>query len=73
MTTASGGLQMLFRGDADLLHGMFAAANLDRALVAAVMNLALIKTVTKTLFGAFEKQVFGDPCSHGPNLWAGPH
>ena len=55
VTAASGGLQVLFWGDADLLHGMLAAADLDRALVAAVMNLAVIKTITKTLFGAFEK------------------
>ena len=70
MTAATRRLQVFFRSDADLLHRMLAAANLDRTLVTAVVDAAVIKTVTKTLLRSLQEEVFGDPCSHGWNLWA---
>ena len=72
MTAPAGGLQVFFRGDANLLYRMLAAANLDRAFVAAVMNVCVIETITKALGGPFQKQGFGDSCSHGANLWLVP-
>ena len=55
MPAATGGLEMLFGGNADQLHRMFAAADLDRAFVAAVVNSGVIETLTKPLKGTFEK------------------
>lgn len=69
MPAATGGLQMLFRSDADQLHWVFSAADLDRALVAAVMNIGVIESIPKALAGAFEKQLFCNARSHLRNLW----
>ena len=55
MPASTGGLEMLFRRDADQLHRVFVAADLDRAFVAAVVNSGVIETLPKPLKGTFEK------------------
>lgn len=60
MPASTGGLEMLFRRDADQLHRVFVAADLDRAFVAAVVNAGVIESIPKPLKGTFEKQLFGN-------------
>ena len=67
---APGCLEMFLRSNADQLHWMLAAANFDRALVAAVMNFGVIKAIPEALLRAFKKLMFSDPSSHAMNLWA---
>ena len=51
MPASTGGLEMLFRRDADQLDRVFAAANLDRAFVAAVVDTGVIESIPKPSFG----------------------
>ena len=69
MPASTGGLEMLFRRDADQLHRVFVAADLDWAFVAAVVNAGVIESIPKPLKGTFEKQLFGNTRSHERNLW----
>ena len=55
---------MLFRGNRDQLNRMVLAADLNRALVAAPADHAVVKLSAKTLFSALEKFVVGDSSSH---------
>ena len=67
--TASCGLEMLLRRDVDQLDWMVVAANFDRALVAAVLNLRVIEVITEALMRPFEKFLFRNTSTHGKNVW----
>ena len=67
--TASCGLEMLLRSDADQLDRMLVAANFDRALVAAVVDFRVIEAITEALTRPFEKFRFRDTSCHGKNVW----
>ena len=67
--TASCGLEMLLRSDADQLNRVLVTANFDRALVAAVVDFRVIEAITKALTRPFEKFRFRDTSCHGKNVW----
>ena len=67
--TASCGLEMLLRSDADQLDRMLVTANFDRALVAAVVDFRVIEAITEALTRPFEKFRFRDTSCHGKNVW----
>ena len=69
MTTSSRGLEMFLGRNADQLDRMPVAANFDRALVAAVVDLRIIEVITEALPRSFEKFRFRDASSHGKNVW----
>ena len=64
MPAAAEGLQMLLRGDRDLLDRVMRAADPYRTLEASPEDLAVIKLVTKALPSALEKFVLCDSSSH---------
>ena len=55
---------MLFRCDRDRLNRMFVAADLNRALIAAPPDQAVIELITKTLHCALQEFVLADASSH---------
>ena len=67
--TASCGLEMLLRSDADQLYRMLVTADFDRALVAAVFDLRIIEVITEALTRPFQKFRFRDASCHGKNVW----
>ena len=69
MPTATCGLEMLLRSDVDQLYRMLVAANFDRALVAAVVDLRIIEVIAEALTRPFEKFRFRDTSCHGKNVW----
>ena len=64
MPTAAQGLQMLFRGDRDLLNWVMRAADLHGTFEASPEDLAVIKLITEALPSALEKFVLCDSSSH---------
>ena len=52
MTATAGGLKMFLWGDADQLHRVFTAADFDRTLIAAVMNIGVIEAISEALCSA---------------------
>ena len=67
--TASCGLEMLLRSDADQLDRVLVTANFDRALVAAIVDFRVIEAITEALTRPFEKFRFRDTSCHGKNVW----
>jgi len=67
--TASCGLEMLLRSNADQLNRMLVTANFDRAFVAAVVDFRVIEAITEALTRPFEKFRFRDTSCHGKNVW----
>ena len=55
---------MLFRCDRDRLNRMGVAADLNRALVTAPADQAVVELITETLYGALEEFVLADSGSH---------
>ena len=58
MPTATCGLEMLLRSDVDQLYRMLFAADFDRALVAAVVDLRIIEVIAEALMRPFEEFCF---------------
>ena len=55
---------MFFRGDRDWLNRMGVAADLNRALVTAPADQAVVELITETLYRALKEFVLADSGSH---------
>ncbi len=64
MAASTEGLKMLFRRDRDRLNRMGVATDLNRTLVTAPADQAVIELITEALYGALEEFVLGDSGSH---------
>ena len=64
MTASTQGLKMLFRCDRDRLNRMGVATDLNRTLVTAPADQAVIELITEALYSALEEFVLGDSSSH---------
>ncbi len=62
--TATGGLQVALRGNADLPYWMEATANLYRCFVTFIYYICIVVAIAKAVSGASEKCLYINRVSH---------